>query len=187
MSKYRLAQINFARIRAPLSEPGMAGFLRQLHSINALAEAAQGFIWRLDETSAGAAGDRAFPRHPPGTTLVNLSVWKSVGALRRFVNFGRNEAFEKRRHTWFSRFDGAWVVLWWVPDGYFPEVEEGMRRLEHLRRHKDTPYAFSFHAPYAPPVGEQDHQPLSDEEVQARITAARDKSGQIGANWQVDW
>jgi len=57
---YHLAQVNIAHMRAPLDDPLMAGFVAQLETINALADASPGFIWRLQ--SAGARSLRKEPR-----------------------------------------------------------------------------------------------------------------------------
>ena len=40
----------------------------------------------------------------------------------------------------------AWptYVVWWLPDGQVPTVEEAIARLEHLHDHGATPQAFSF-------------------------------------------
>ncbi len=160
MSSYRLAQINFSRLGSPLADPKMGSFLTFLASVNELADASPGFVWRLDERSATVCSDRVFPKEAPGTTLVNLSVWKSVGALQRYANLGINGGVLDSRQSWFKRFEGRWVVLWWVPEGHFPEVVDGWRRLQHLQRHHETPYAFSLRRPFPPPVGGQDHLPL---------------------------
>ena len=47
MRTYHLAQLNIGRIVAPLDSPQLAGFVARLDEINALAEAAPGFIWRF--------------------------------------------------------------------------------------------------------------------------------------------
>jgi hypothetical protein len=36
------------------------------------------------------------------------------------------------------------MTLWWVPCGHIPSVAEAEERLEHLRRHGPTPFAFTF-------------------------------------------
>jgi len=40
-----LAQVNIARMRAPLEDPLMAGFVARLDEINALADRSAGFVW----------------------------------------------------------------------------------------------------------------------------------------------
>jgi Domain of unknown function (DUF3291) len=41
---FHLAQINIGRLVAPLDDPKIAGFVAQLDPINALADAAPGFV-----------------------------------------------------------------------------------------------------------------------------------------------
>jgi hypothetical protein len=54
MPKYHIAQINIARMLAPIDDPVMEEFVAQLESINALADASPGFVWRL-QTEEGDA------------------------------------------------------------------------------------------------------------------------------------
>jgi hypothetical protein len=42
-----LAQVNIAKMKAPIDDPVMQDFVDNLDSINALAEDSDGFIWRL--------------------------------------------------------------------------------------------------------------------------------------------
>lgn len=44
MSKYHIAQINIARMLAPIDDPIMDEFVAQLEPINALADASPGFV-----------------------------------------------------------------------------------------------------------------------------------------------
>ena len=54
MTKYQIAQVNIGRIRAPLEDHVMSGFMARLEEINALADSSLGFVWRL-QSSAGNA------------------------------------------------------------------------------------------------------------------------------------
>lgn len=45
--RVHLAQVNIARMKAPLEDPVMAGFVARLDDINALADGSPGFVWRL--------------------------------------------------------------------------------------------------------------------------------------------
>ena len=44
---YHVAQVNVARMLAPLDAPAMAGFSAGLEPLNALADESPGFVWRL--------------------------------------------------------------------------------------------------------------------------------------------
>jgi len=54
MATYHIAPVNIGRIKAPLDDPIMAGFVSRLDDLNALADLSFGFVWRL-QTSAGNA------------------------------------------------------------------------------------------------------------------------------------
>ena len=47
MSRYQLAEINIAELKAPLDSPQLKDFVDNLDRMNALAEASPGFVWRL--------------------------------------------------------------------------------------------------------------------------------------------
>jgi hypothetical protein len=42
-------------------------------------------------------------------------------------------------------------VLWWVPAGTIPTLEEAKARLAQLRRIGPSPEAFTFREPFDPP------------------------------------
>jgi len=56
MSGWQIAQLNTAHILAPADSPQLADFFANLDRINALADQAPGFVWRLqDEEGAPQA------------------------------------------------------------------------------------------------------------------------------------
>jgi hypothetical protein len=65
-----LAQINIGRLRAPLDDPKIAGFVAPHDPINALADAAPGFVWRL-QSASGNATELAYKTNP--LVIVNMS------------------------------------------------------------------------------------------------------------------
>lgn len=147
---FHLAQINIARMREPLTDPLMAGFVAGLEPVNALADGSPGFVWRLrDEHETHATGEALFGDR---MLLINLSVWESTETLRHFVYHTLHQRFLKKRRDWFERLAEAWSVLWWVPAGHLPSLEEARERLDHLRAHGETPHAFSFRQPFPPPA-----------------------------------
>ena len=141
MPEYHLAQINIARMLAPIDDPVMAEFVSQLAPINALADSSPGFVWRLQSDSGDATSIQVYD---DALIIVNLTVWESVEALREFVFKGAHHGVLRDRKRWFEKFDSPYTALWWVPVGHIPSPEEGKERLEHLRTHGDAPYAFSF-------------------------------------------
>jgi hypothetical protein len=148
-----LAQINIGRIRAPMDDPVMAEFKAALAEVNALAEAAPGFVWRLKDNSGDATSIRAFP---DPMLLVNMSVWTDVPALQDYVYRSMHGQFFARRQNWFEAFTGAHLALWWIPVGHTPTLQEARDRLTLMERIGVTRDAFTFrqtfHAPGAEPV-----------------------------------
>jgi len=71
MNGYQLAQLNIGIIKGPIDSPVMAEFVANLERINALADAAPGFVWRLQTEAGDATAIRPFDDEH---TLVNMSV-----------------------------------------------------------------------------------------------------------------
>ena len=136
-----LAQLNVARLLAPLDTPKLADFVAALDPINALADAAPGFVWRL-QTDAGDA--TAIRMLDDDMLIVNMSVWTSRDVLHAFVYDTGHVAVMRRRREWFARMAEAHLALWWVPAGTMPTVPEAQERLVHLREHGPSPRAFTF-------------------------------------------
>ena len=157
MSKrYHLAQINIGRLRAPVTDPMIAGFVARLEDINALADRAPGFVWRLQTDEGNATSIRAF--EDPLLAL-NMSVWESAEALRHFVYSSDHVNVMRQRRAWFERFDGFYMVLWWVPKGHLPGIEEAKARLEHLNRYGESAHAFTFAKVF--PAPDETGEPVS--------------------------
>jgi GNAT superfamily N-acetyltransferase len=138
--RYHLAQFNHARARAALDDPVMAEFVEGLDRVNALADAAPGFVWRLQSTSGSATDIRAFE---DPAILLNYTMWESVEALKAFTYTGAHVEFFRRRRGWFEP-DPRALVMWWVRSGHVPDVAEALARLDFLERHGPSPYAFTF-------------------------------------------
>ena len=136
-----IAQYNVARAQAALDGPELAEFMASLEPVNALADRAPGFVWRLQDDSGDAISIRAYD---DDHMIINLSVWESPEALWRFVYAGGHFDVMRRRREWFERRLEAHLVLWWLPAGSLPTVEEAMERLALLREHGPGPDAFTF-------------------------------------------
>jgi len=145
---YHLAQANIAQMKAPLDDPIMAEFTGNLDAINALAESAPGYVWRL-QTDAGDA--TAIQAYEDETILFNMSVWETVEALFEYTYKSRHVEFLSNRRAWFGHMKGAGVVLWWVPAGHEPTVEEAKAKLAQLEQEGPTPQAFTFAKRFPPP------------------------------------
>ena len=146
---YQLAQLNIARMRAPLESSVMAGFVALLDEVNALAERSVGFVWRLKGDGNDATSLRPFD---DDYIIVNMSVWESLDDLRAYVYKSAHAAPLRRRREWFEHFDGAYMVLWWVEAGHVPTVGEAKQRLLHLEAHGPTAEAFTFKRSFPAPA-----------------------------------
>jgi uncharacterized protein DUF3291 len=143
-----LAQLNIGLPVAPLTEPELAGFVEALEPVNALADAAPGFVWRLQTEDGDATAIRPFD---DDRLIVNMSAWSSVEALAAFVYSGAHRAIMVRRREFFVPMREAFQVLWWSAD--IPTVAEAVVRLDHLRAHGPTARAFTFRKPFPAPGG----------------------------------
>lgn len=156
MSAYELAQLNTGFIRGPIDSPLMAEFVANLERINALADASPGFVWRLKTEAGDATAIRPFD---DPNQLLNMSVWRDVDALRRFIYRSAHAEILARRREWFERIEGPIMVLWWVPRGHRPSVEEAVARLELLRAKGASPEAFTFRQTFPSPDAPPTEQP----------------------------
>ncbi len=147
MSAHQLAQLNVARMLAPIDSPAMADFVAQLDAVNALADASPGFVWRLVGAGNDATSLRPFD---DDFIIVNMSVWESIDALKQYVYRSDHARVLRERAKWFQKMGEAHMVLWWVPAGHVPTVDEARRRLLRLRVHGESQDAFTFRSVFAP-------------------------------------
>jgi hypothetical protein len=162
-----LAQVNIARLSATLTNPRLADFVAALEPVNALADAADGFVWRL-QTEAGDATQIVAFRGERGDgvgVITNMSTWRDVESLAAFVYRTAHADVMRRRREWFLPIEEAYAVCWWVPADHRPTVEEAEERLHLLRRNGPTPEAFTlrrhFGAPGSDPAPRDTERPLS--------------------------
>jgi uncharacterized protein DUF3291 len=148
MPAYHLAQVNLGRVKGPIDGPVMAGFVARLNEINALADQDPGFVWRLQTPTGNATYYR--PYENDDRILINMSVWKSVEALKHYVYRTAHADLLKQRHEWFEIFKSAYMALWWVPAEHRPGIDEAKKRLAHLEKHGPTEFAFTFKQVFQP-------------------------------------
>ena len=139
-SARHLAEFNIARIKYPLDDPRMREFVDNVERVNKLAEKIEGFVWRLQDESGNAMGMTVYddPR-----ILPNLTLWKNVEALERFVFRTLHSRFYGRRDEWFEPIEVP-LVLWWVPAGHRPSLSEGVERLDRFRMQGPSEEAFGW-------------------------------------------
>ena len=148
MADYQLAQSNVARMRAPIDDPVMAGFVERLDPLNALADESPGFIWRYQTEEGNATEVRVFDDE---LILFNKSVWESIEALEAYVYQSNHVRAVQNRAEWFERSDRSPIVLWWVESGHIPTVEEAKSRFDRLWKDGPSADAFTFRNRYPSP------------------------------------
>ena len=147
-SRFHLAQLNIGRMRGPIDDPVMEGFRSQLEAINALADRSPGFVWRLQTEDGDATAIRAYE---DPLMAVNMSVWESLDALHAYVYSSAHVGVLRDRKQWFDPASDHILVLWWVPAGHVPTIDEAKQKLAALRAHGPSAAAFTFRKPFPPP------------------------------------
>jgi hypothetical protein len=71
-------------------------------------------------------------------------VWEDVQTLEAFVFNTVHRQFYERRREWFEVLDRMHFVMWWVPSGHKPTLEEGLARLDYRQANGDSDFAFSW-------------------------------------------
>jgi hypothetical protein len=144
---FHIAQVNIGLPVAPIETPALAEFMAMLDPVNAIADHAPGFVWRLQTEDGNAT---SIPVLGDDRLIVNMSVWASIDQLAEFVYRSGHVGVMRRRREWFERIK-VFMALWWVPAGKLPTVSEAEERLGHLRAHGPTAHAFTFRQRFPPP------------------------------------
>jgi hypothetical protein len=155
---YHLAVFNIGRVVAPLDSARLRDFMTGLDPINALAERTPGFVWRY--TADGTNNATAARPMDDHDIIINFGVWQSREQLWDFVYRSQHLDFLRRRREWFQALMQPFLVLWWVPAGTLPSLDEAIQRLELLRRLGPSPEAFTFREPFDAP--RHAHLPLAE-------------------------
>ncbi|MEO7213807.1 DUF3291 domain-containing protein [Mucilaginibacter sp.] len=143
--QYKLAQINIAKMLAPIDSPVMAEFVANLDGINTLAEGSEGFVWRLKDEENNATAIRVFD---DDFIIVNMSVWENAEFLHRFVYGSMHVEIFKQRKKWFEQMKDMHMAMWYIPAGYTLTASDGVERLSYLRANGETPYAFTYRSKF---------------------------------------
>ena len=145
MADFHLAQINIAKAIDSLESETMAGFVARLDEINALADQASGFVWRLQTEDGDATSIKAFD---DPALIINMSVWRDIASLKHYVYQTAHLELLKNRNQWFGKIREGHQAMWWIPAGKLPDVFEGKRRLSLIQANGPGPDAFTFSRPY---------------------------------------
>lgn len=147
--KYHLAQYNIARLVAPLDSPQLADFMAALDPLNKLADESPGFVWRHQTAEGNSTSIRV--RGDP-MIIINFSVWEDVESLFEYAYHSAHVEIFRRRREFFEEHLQPYAVLWWVPEGHEPTVEEAEERLACLEANGPSEGAFTFKKRFPAPT-----------------------------------
>ncbi len=143
-SGHHLAELNIGRLLAPTDDPRVAEFMDNLDRINGLGRRMPGFIWMMEGSGAPGTGNTEAKIDGDELLVPNLTVWQDAPSLEKFVWGTIHKQFYERRAEWFEILGQMHFVMWWVPAGHRPTLEEALERLEYLRASGDSAYAFGW-------------------------------------------
>lgn len=139
-----LAELNVGRLLVPTDDPRVAEFMAALDRVNGIGKRSPGFVWMMEGSGEPGTGNTEAKIGGDPQFVANLTVWKDVESLEHFVWNTVHRAFYERRADWFEVLGAMHFVMWWVPIGYTPTLDEALARLDHMRAHGDTDHAFGW-------------------------------------------
>ena len=139
-----LAELNVGRLRAEPGDPRVGEFMAALDRVNGLGKRMPGFVWMMEGSGTPGTGNTETKIGGDPRFVSNLTLWDSVETLEHFVWNTVHRSFYERRAEWFELLGQMHFVMWWVPAGHRPTLDEGLARLAHLQDHGDTDHAFGW-------------------------------------------
>jgi hypothetical protein len=144
MTGMHLAELNIGRLLAPTDDPRVAEFMGALDRINGLGKRMPGFVWMMEGSGAPNTGNTEAKISADPQLVTNLTVWEDVASLENFVWNTVHRAFYERRAEWFEVYGDMHFVMWWVPAGHQPTLDEALARLKHLQSQGNSDHAFGW-------------------------------------------
>jgi hypothetical protein len=141
---HHLAELNIGRLLAPTEDPRVAGFMEALDRVNGMGKRMPGFVWMMEGSGEPGTGNTETKIGGDPQFVSNLTVWENVETLENFVWNTVHRQFYARRAEWFEVLGQMHFVMWWVPIGHLPTLEEGLARLEYLKSNVDSAHAFGW-------------------------------------------
>ena len=144
MDGFHLAELNVGRLLAPTEDPRVAEFMNALDRINGLGKRTASFVWMMEGSGAPGTGNTDAKIGGDAQFVSNLTVWESVETLEAFVWNTVHRQFYERRREWFEVLGKMHFVMWWVPAGHKPALEEALGKLDQLQTQGDNDAAFGW-------------------------------------------
>lgn len=139
-----LAELNIGRLVAPTDDPRVADFMNALDRINRLGKRMPGFVWMMEGSGEPGRGNTENNLGDDPQFVANLSVWETAKTLEDFVWNTVHRQFYERRAEWFEVMGKMHFVMWWIPEGTTPTLEDAMERLAHFQDHGASDHAFGW-------------------------------------------
>ena len=139
-----LAELNVGRLLAPTDDPRVAEFMDNLDRVNGLGKRMPGFVWMMEGSGEPGTGNTENNIGDDPQFVANLTVWEDVASLEKFVWGTIHKQFYDRRSEWFEVLGDMHFVMWWVPEGHRPTLDEALERLDHMRKNADSDHAFGW-------------------------------------------
>lgn len=144
MDGMHLAELNVGRLLAPTGDPRVAEFMAALDRVNGLGKRMPGFVWMMEGSGEPGTGNTGTRIGGDPQFVSNLTVWESPETLENFVWNTVHRAFYERRQEWFQVLGRMHFVMWRVPAGHRPTLDEGLARLDRLQAQGDSDHAFGW-------------------------------------------
>lgn len=141
---HNLAELNIGRLAAPTDDPRVAEFMNALDKVNGMGKRMPGFVWMMEGSGEPGTGNTENNIGDDPQFVANLTVWEDADSLRNFVWNTVHKQFYDRREEWFEVMGQQHFVMWWVPEGHEPTLEEALERLEKCKAEGDSEAAFGW-------------------------------------------
>lgn len=141
---HHLAQLNLAWLKADPEDPAVAPFMKALDRANGIGRRSPGSVWIMQGSGGPDTGNTGNYVGGNPRMLPNLTLRGDVASREQFVWNTVHRQFYERRAEWFRAIGRQHFVMWWVPEGHLPTLDEALERLEYLRAHGDTDFAFGW-------------------------------------------
>lgn len=139
-----LAELNIGRLVAPTSDTRVQEFMDNLDFVNGAGRRMPGFVWMMEGSGEPGTGNVENHIGADPQLVANLTVWKDIESLKKFVFGPIHRRFMERRQEWFEVLQDQHFAMWWVPADQKPSLEEALQRLEIRREGGDSEKAFGW-------------------------------------------
>lgn len=143
-SGHYLAELNIGRLRSPTNDPRVAEFMNALDRVNGMGKRMPGFVWMMEGSGAPGTGNTDAKIEGDPQFVSNLTVWENVATLENFVWNTVHRAFYERRQEWFEVLGKMHFVMWWMPVGHKPTLDEALAKLALKQKNGDSDEAFGW-------------------------------------------